>query len=355
MMPRMRLPSRPDPLTGFLRQLRRSAVRRRALAPSIIRGALFALLVFAASAGLRVAFADNVHALQHGRVYRAAQMDGERLKTFIHEHDIRTIVNLRGYCPGPDSAWYLDECRATRDAHISQEDVTLSAIRLPTPSEIRRLLEILDHSQYPIVLHCRQGVDRTGLAAVMVKLLEPGVSLSQARRQLSLAYGYLPYNGTQYMDRFFDLYCDWLKRMDSVHSPEFFREWASKEYCPGSCRAEVQWLDLPKGDWRADQARIVHLRARNTSVCRWVFRPGTLTGIHARYRVTDSMGKVIIEELAGQFDAIVEPGASIELALGIQPLPPGRYSLSVDMIDVDENAFSQFGFDPLTCELQVVP
>src|SRR5580698_10514544 len=140
MMPRMRLLSQPDPPAAFLRQLRRSAGTRRPLAPSVVRGALFGLFIFGTSTGLRVALANNVHSLQNGRVYRAAQMDGEHLKAFVRSHGVRTVVNLRGYCPGPEFVWYLDECRATRDANISQEDVTLSAIRLPAPAEIRRLL-----------------------------------------------------------------------------------------------------------------------------------------------------------------------------------------------------------------------
>ena len=114
MMPRMRLLSQTDPPTAFLRQLRRSAVARRALLPSVVRGALFGLFIFAMTAGLRVAFADNVHVLQHGRVYRAAQMGPGRLKSFVRERGIRTVVNLRGYCPGPDFVWYLEECRATQ-------------------------------------------------------------------------------------------------------------------------------------------------------------------------------------------------------------------------------------------------
>lgn len=335
----------------FLRQLRRSASSRRPLGPSLLRGAACGLFVCMLVSGLRVALGDNVHVVQPHRVYRAAQMEPERLQAFIRSHGIRTVVNLRGYCA--DFDWYLGECRATHDANISQEDVTLSAIRLPTPSEVRRLLEVLDHSAYPIVLHCRQGVDRTGLAAVMVKLLQPGVSLDEARRQLSLAFGYVPYNGTEHMDRFFDQYRDWLARMGSVHSPDLFRHWASSEYCPGSCRATVEWVDLPTTEWPANRPRMVHIRAHNTSVCRWVFRPGTCLGVHARYRVTDDQGRKLLEELAGEFDATVDPGQSIVLGLGVPSLPPGRYGITVDLIDVDENAFSQFGFDPVSCEFRV--
>src|SRR4051812_47473852 len=237
MMPRMRLFPRPDPSAEFLGRLRR---RPRPLLPSGLRGAAFGAFVVWSACVLRITAGDNVHAVQAGRVYRAAQMAPDRLREFARDRGIRTLVNLRGYCP--DFDWYRDECRATHDANISQEDITLSAIRLPSPTEVRRLLEVLEHSEYPILLHCRQGVDRTGLASVMVKLLEPGMSLAAAERQLGLAFGYVPYNGTENMRRFFDLYRDWLARLDSVHTPQLFRQFAGREYCPGPCRGRLEWL-----------------------------------------------------------------------------------------------------------------
>src|SRR5262245_24589262 len=194
----------PEPSLSFLVRLRPG---RGPLRPACY-GALFGLALVVTAGVLRVAAGDNVHEVQPRRVYRAAQMSPQRLDVFIREHGVRTVVNLRGYCPEFD--WYRDECRVTHDANISQEDITLSAIRLPSPSELRRLLEVLDQSEYPILLHCRQGVDRTGLASVMVKLLETGESLDTAERQLGFAFGYVPYNGTENMRRFFDLYRDWL-------------------------------------------------------------------------------------------------------------------------------------------------
>src|SRR5438046_594007 len=189
-----------EPSLSFLGRVRPG---RGPLRPACF-GALAGIALVVTAAVLRVAAGDNVHEVQPRRVYRAAQMSPRRLNEFIRERGIRTVVNLRGYCP--DFDWYRDECRVTHDANVSQEDITFSAIRLPSPSEVRRLLDVLDQSEYPILLHCRQGVDRTGLASVMVKLLEPGVSLDAAKRQLGIAFGYVPYNGTENMRRFFALY-----------------------------------------------------------------------------------------------------------------------------------------------------
>src|SRR5439155_1970070 len=135
----------------------------------------------------------------------------------LKEYGIRTVVNLRGYCaPFP---WYLDECRTTQGCEVSQEDITLSAGRLPSVHEIRRLVEVLDRTEYPILLHCRHGADRTGLVSAVVMLLQPGVSFPEAREQLSLSFGHLSWGHLRYLDRFFDLYADWLKDQRLSHSP----------------------------------------------------------------------------------------------------------------------------------------
>jgi protein tyrosine phosphatase (PTP) superfamily phosphohydrolase (DUF442 family) len=302
---------------------------------------------------LQVVAGDNLRTLQPNRSFRAGQMSRQRLESVIRDRGIRTVINLRGYCP--DFEWYRDECRATHASNVAQEDITLSAIRLPTPSEIRRLIEVLDRADYPILMHCRQGVDRTGLASTIVKLLEPGVSLGDAQRQLSLAYGYVPFNGTENMRRFLSLYREWLQTLDVQHSPELFRHWAMREYCPGVCRADVEFLDLP-GEytaWTPNVGHVVHVRVRNDSIRNWDFRPGTNQGIHARYSVIDASGNVVVSEKAGRYDAVVTPGESLELAVGVPPLAAGRYALTLDMIDADQNAFSQFGVEPAVREFRV--
>src|SRR5262249_41159099 len=139
---------------------------------------------------VRVFFGANFHAVLPGRVYRCAQPSARALEELVARHGIRTVVNLRGCCdPFP---WYLAQARATHRLDVCQEDICLSAGRLPSAPELRRLVEVIDRGEYPLLLHCRRGADRTGLASAVVLLLQPGVPLSQARRQLGLRYGHAP-------------------------------------------------------------------------------------------------------------------------------------------------------------------
>ncbi len=320
---------------------------RRALALGTAVGLTAALAVEAAT----IYGGRNWHALVPGRAYRSAQLTPSQLRDAVERYGIRTVINLRGCSPGLD--WYTDESRATHDLDISQEDITLSANRLPPPAEIRRLVEVLDGTEYPVLLHCRQGVDRTGLASAVVLLLRADVTLAEARRQLSLRYGHVPLGQTRCMGEFFDLYEDWLREQGRPHSREAFRAWACEDYCPAHGRGRLEWVE-PPGRLRAGAPAALTVRATNTSVRPWRLVPGTEAGVHVRYLLFDDRWQMVQVGRAGQFEATVAPGERIDLTLALTTLSrPGRYHLLADLHDRNHCAFSQLGGEPLEMDIQV--
>jgi hypothetical protein len=57
---------------------------------------------------------------------------------------------------------------------------------------------------------------------------------------------------------------------------------------------------------------------------------------------------------AGLFDAVVEPGDSIDLQVAVPAVRrPGHFRLFVDMEDGDRWTFSELGQEPLERELEV--
>ncbi|QDU19102.1 tyrosine-protein phosphatase [Urbifossiella limnaea] len=312
-------------------------------------------LALAAEAG-RVVVWTNRHAVVPGRVYRSAQLSPAGLTDEIAEHGIRTVVNLRGTCP--DVPWYLAEARATVATDVNLEDVSLSAKRLPSPSEIRRLVEILDRTEYPILLHCQQGADRTGLAAAAVLLLHSDATLGQARRQLWPRYGHVNAGRTAAIDRFFDFYEAWLAARNEPHSRERFRQWATAEYCPGPYRARLTLID-PAPAYPAARGVPLHVRCENTAIEPWVFRPGSAGGVQLRYSVYTPTGTKLYVGHAGRLAATVAPGESITLVAGLPPLrEPGRYVFHADLvdtqvIDLHDADFVQYGSEPLVADVTV--
>jgi hypothetical protein len=307
--------------------------------------------------GLFVAYTlvgSNFHTVVPGRVYRCAQPSGPGLEELIRTHGIRTVINLRGCCdPEP---WYLEQCRVTNRLNIDQEDLGFSAGRLPSPQALRQLIEVLDRSPYPVVFHCHRGADRSGMASAIALLLQTDTPLAEARRQLGPRYGHLPLGKTAHLDRFFDLYSEWLAGQGRAHAPEAFRRWAEHDYCPGECRCRIELLESWPRPARVPKGRPfpVRVRCTNTSVKPWRLRPGTGAGVHAVFNVLDDLDAVVATGRSGLFHATVPAGAGIDLTLAVPALDrPGPYRLRVDMVDEQHAFFLQTGSEPLVWELEV--
>ena len=326
-----------------------------------------ALLTAIAVAGgyeaVRVFAGSNRHAVVPGRVYRCAQPSGEDLRDVLQETGARTVINLRGtarHLDDPKNAWYKAEVETTHDLSVSQEDITLSARLLPPPNELRRLIEVFDRTEYPVVIHCKQGADRTGLAAGVYLLLHTDATPAQARRQLWPRYGHVGYGPTARIDDFFDLYEAWLAEQGTAHTPDRFRHWATTIYTPGAAKSELTFLDPLPDTLPADRAWSVRVKAVNRSAEAWEFKPGDWAGIHLQYVVANGM-IAAYKGRAGLLRATVPPGGEIVLTLAVPPLrAPGRYLLAAELIDargaavpVRSNSFVKFGDAPLAVTIEV--
>jgi hypothetical protein len=326
----------------------------RSLGAAILRGCVAgAVVAFVLEAG-NVLLGANFHTVIPGAVYRCSQPTADRLASMVHKYGIRTVINLRGCCdPEPE---YLQECRATFGLDISQEDVGFSSGKLPPVPAVRELVRVLDGSEKPVILHCHKGVDRTGWASALALLLYTDTTPQQARRQLGWRFFHLPYGRTGNMDRFFDLYSEWLAANDLRHSRDTFRRWLERDYCAGECQCSIKLLDPQHDPLPAPRDRpfAVRVRCTNTSVRPWQFRPGNNAGIHAGWMLHDSAGQLVLCGRAGLFERTVPPGDSVDLTLALPSLSSaGRYRLCVDMEDERHARFFQEGSEPLFVELEV--
>ena len=316
---------------------------RMTLVRAVVVGLVLGSSVACAAEIGRMAVLRNKHVVVPGRVYRTAQLTPAQLEAFVRRHGIRTVINLRGR---PFDPWYPAEMQATQSLGVSQEDITTSANRLPSPGEICRLIEVFDRSEHPLVLHCQQGADRTGMAAAMYQLLYTDASYDTARRQCYLRYGHLRIHTAASMDEFFDRYEDWLRAGGETHSPAAFRHWATQVYSPGPNRCRLELLG-PTGPTEVNRPVVFAVRAYNTSPEPWHLKAGTAAGIHANYVVQAPDGRVAFSGRAGLFDRTVPPGGSVDLDLPVPALTaPGRYRLYVDLMTRNVT-FTQYGSEAL--------
>lgn len=296
---------------------------------------------------IRIYFGTNIHVILPGQVYRSAQLSPAELAEFIRKHGIRTVINLRGACPVCD--WYMDESRVLHQLNVNQEDIFLSAGRYPPASELRRLVDVLDHGEYPMLLHCRQGADRTGISGTVVMLLQPGVSFAEASKQLSPRYGHLPISRTGNLDRYLTFYEDWLRDEHLEHSSQVFRDWLALPDCPERHQCALTLLDSTQAP--AGRPFSLRVRARNLGRDTWQLKPSCGTSLV--FLLFDKHGRYVYSEHAGLFRHEVLPGASIDLKLCFPKLPPGEYLLFADLSDPGI-FFFQVGSEPLEAKLEVL-
>lgn len=328
--------------------------RRFPLFFPVLRGCLAGLIAAAAMEVLYIFLGANVHVVADGAVYRSAQLGPDDLERVVRRYHIRTVVNLCGCCdPTP---WYVQESKDTSRLGVCQEDVGFSASRLPSAQAVLQLIDVLDHSDYPVLIHCHRGIDRTGLASAVALLLHTDATPGEARRQLGLRFCHMNAGKYGSVDRFFDLYERWLAATGRAHEPAIFREWVEHDYCPGECREAIALLDPPAGPLHAAAARPFGFRVRctNKSPESWVMQPGSGAGVHLGWVLLGEDGSPVKEGRSGLFDATVPPDGHIDLTVALPPLVRGRYQVQLDMIDEQQAWFYQSGgADPAALDLEV--
>ncbi len=299
-----------------------------------------------------VAVGGNLHTVIPGRVYRCAQPTGASLDALVPKLGIRTVVNLRGY--GASQPWYLAESRGCQKHDVNLEDVPFSAIRLPGKHEIRDLIEILERAEAPLLIHCRQGADRTGLASVAALLLLTDTPYPVALRQLSLRFGHMPIGRTTRNDRFFAMYEAWLRDAEQTHAPSLFRRWAFDVYAGGPAEARWESVACVNGPPRVGVPLGFAVSVRNVSKESWNISATTLAGTHVYWRIFTETDGVLHEGRAGLQNATVAPGEKFHCTLVLPPFQrSGRYRLFVDMLEENHGWFHQFGSEPWEEELVV--
>ena len=135
----------------------------------------------------------------------------------IHEHQIKTVLCLRG----GDSV--RQSKRATIAGNASFTQIPISAKSLPHPDALLAIWRVATSAERPVLVHCRAGVDRTGLALALIALHDTG-SLDAARSQLAFTTNWhIKAFGTEAMDQVLD-------QFEPFHGIMAFPSWVDRVY-----------------------------------------------------------------------------------------------------------------------------
>ncbi|NTF31537.1 dual specificity protein phosphatase family protein [Rhizobium skierniewicense] len=144
----------------------------------------------------------NFHEVIAGQLYRSSQPSETQLADYVKSKGIRTIINLRG--ENENSEWYRDETATAAMLGVEHINFGMSARKQLGAERVAQLVQIMRDAPKPILIHCKSGSDRTGLASAIYMYRVAGMDEETAEQQLSIRFGHvsIPYLSSAYaMDR----------------------------------------------------------------------------------------------------------------------------------------------------------
>jgi len=180
----------------------------------------------------------NFGTVQPGRIYRSGQMPPAVLARTLADYRIKSVLNLRG--PNPNLPWYPPERETTLRAGATQIDIPMSSCVWMSRVQLCTIIDALESADYPLLIHCAWGSERTGLVSAFAELLRPGATLRDARAQFSLGYLFLRVNDGKIMAEHLDRYEEWLQAQRLRHNVVNFKRWVNEGFQPGVPNRE-QW------------------------------------------------------------------------------------------------------------------
>lgn len=127
-----------------------------------------------------------------GKMYRSGCMTGNGLAAAIKDYKIRTVLNLMEEAPDPLLKPHFFAPASVKESEVVEKAgarmVTLTVKYLPRnkarterPETIERYLELLDNpDNYPILVHCKAGLHRTGVLIAVYRMEYEGWTRQQA-------------------------------------------------------------------------------------------------------------------------------------------------------------------------------
>lgn len=149
------------------------------------------------------AHAKRLREVTPGRFYRSGQMTASGMRETIERYGIKTVLNLQHEAPDPlmPERWFGTPAVLESDLckQLNVRYVLLTPDVLPQPNDVTKqppvvaeYLKLLDDpSAYPILIHCKAGLHRTGRLTAIYRMEYEGWSAGDAMRELrDNGYGY---------------------------------------------------------------------------------------------------------------------------------------------------------------------
>jgi protein tyrosine/serine phosphatase len=164
-------------------------------------------------------------------VWRGAQPNPFHIRRFAGR-GFKTLLNLRGRTVYGS---YDLEKKAAAKYGLTMIDLALYSGGAPRKQQIYALRDAFLTMQKPVLMHCKSGADRAGLASALYLLIAENAPADVAVKQLSRSYGHIKYSKTGILDAFFEKYLS-----DNAKRPMPFMLWVDEVYDPEALDAAFE-------------------------------------------------------------------------------------------------------------------
>lgn len=158
-------------------------------------------------------FRLNFHKVSD-ELYRSAQPNPYQLRNIIKKYNIKTIVNLRG----PEKIAILElEREVCEKMKVTLIEKRFFSRSIPKFEYIESAKEIFDTIEYPALIHCKAGSDRTSLLSALYLIFRKKVPVKDAIKQLSfIPYGHINHSNTGLIDFYFEKFIEYQKEHPEI-------------------------------------------------------------------------------------------------------------------------------------------
>ncbi len=170
-------------------------------------------------------------------LYRSAQPTKKQLEKLIDKYGIKTIINLRGKEHIKDLKY---EEEITTEKGVKLINIKLNSRGFPKKEDFFKIYEIFNSIEYPALIHCKSGSDRTGLVATLYLHLIKKIPLKKALKQLKFfPYGHIKYSQAGKLDFIFEKYLEFNNK-----NPISFLDWIKHYYDKDTLSKEFKQKSL---------------------------------------------------------------------------------------------------------------
>jgi protein tyrosine/serine phosphatase len=155
------------------------------------------------------------------RVWRSAQPSPVGLQR-EKRRGIRTVLCVRGSFPF--RPWPLEQ-EACERLGLDLYKLHIRGREAPTQNELLALVDLLETAEYPLLIHCKSGADRSGFVAAVYLLAIERRSPAEALAELSVRYGHLRSSRAGILSEVIKAYRD-----DGSARGLTFRKWVETAY-----------------------------------------------------------------------------------------------------------------------------